>query len=241
MEKRKVIVFSTRGNNLQQFETAAVTLGDLIAETGISLDGVKATESVNKTTLDNFEAVLPAGDFKLYLRPEKTKAGSDFKNMSFADLKSYIVNTPGAKDYLNAEAKKLGKNWTQLTTEQRVKFLEKFNKTSVDKPSVDKIAADIKAKETAPKKQPKVENNVKEGVQSTTAPEKDSWSRMFDLLGEIKNMLETVLGAGTCSKATPVSVEPKTNVLVETEEEKAHRLLLEECRMEAAKLDGSTI
>ena len=37
------------------------------------LSSLKATENINRTTLDYDDSVLPAGDFELYLRPGKTK------------------------------------------------------------------------------------------------------------------------------------------------------------------------
>ena len=128
---RKIIVYSTKGKS-GSFESDAKTWGeiqsDVIKIVG-SLDNLIATENVNKTNLGHQDSVLPEGDFKIFLRPSKTKSGAtNFSSMSFKELRTFIAGQGQAcKDYLNVEAKKSGRNWTQLSTEEMKTLLSSYS------------------------------------------------------------------------------------------------------------------
>ena len=85
---RKIIVYSTKGKS-GSFESDAKTWGEIQSNVkGIvgDLDNLIATENVNKTNLGHQDSVLPEGDFKIFLRPSKTKSGAtNFNSMSFKE------------------------------------------------------------------------------------------------------------------------------------------------------------
>ena len=142
---RKIIVYSTKGKS-GSFESDAKTWGeiqsDVIRIVG-GLDNLIATESVNKTNLGHQDSVLPEGDFKIFLRPSKTKSGAtNFSSMSFRECRAFIADKGQAcKDYLNAEAKKSDRNWTQLSTEEMKTLLSSYSIGSSSSSLSSKISA----------------------------------------------------------------------------------------------------
>ena len=128
---RKIIVYSTKGKS-GSFESDAKTWGGIQSDVKRivgDLDNLIATENVNKTNLGHQDSVLPEGDFKIFLRPSKTKSGAtNFNSMSFKELRTFIAGQgQPCKDYLNVEAKKSGRNWTQLSTEEMKTLLSSYS------------------------------------------------------------------------------------------------------------------
>ncbi len=86
---RKVRIFSTRGS-MGEVSSSAETYGQLrrqlIDELGISTDNMKVIDGTTKVEYSASEAVLPTGDIKLYLVPEKTKSGTSVWNVVAAQL-----------------------------------------------------------------------------------------------------------------------------------------------------------
>tara|TARA_R110000796_G_scaffold43634_3_gene107169 strand:+ start:12671 stop:12967 length:297 start_codon:yes stop_codon:yes gene_type:complete len=77
---RKITIVSTKIDGKTELQSSASTWDDLKTEftsAGISTDGMKAMEKDTKVTYDNGKAVLPTGDFVLFLTPSKVKSGSD--------------------------------------------------------------------------------------------------------------------------------------------------------------------
>lgn len=76
---RTISVYLTRGQN-GRITTDKTTWGEVRDEIesllDISLTNFIVTENINKTNLEHREAVLPEGDFTLFVRPSKTKSGS---------------------------------------------------------------------------------------------------------------------------------------------------------------------
>lgn len=74
---RNIIVIATSTGADRTFTTSATTWGEFKMEIQryYDLSSLKATENINKTTLDYDDSVLPTCDFELYLRPGKTKSG----------------------------------------------------------------------------------------------------------------------------------------------------------------------
>ena len=166
---RKIIVYSTKGKS-GSFESDAKTWGEIqndVKRIVGSLDNLIATENVNKTNLGHQDSVLPEGDFKIFLRPSKTKSGAtDFNSMSFRECRAFIIDKGQAcKDYLNAEAKKSGRNWTQLNTEELQKYLSSYSGGSSSSSSSSKPSAKAtKASEEVSKKDLEKEfNEIKKG------------------------------------------------------------------------------
>lgn len=74
---RTIKIYSTVGTS-GAVETAVTTLGELkplLAAKGITYSGMKLLIGETRNELSMDESVLPEGDFKLYLMPEKTKSG----------------------------------------------------------------------------------------------------------------------------------------------------------------------
>ncbi len=80
---RKIKIYTTNGMP-GTIETNVSTLGELkpiLRQREVNYDGMKLLVGETKNELSQDEAVLPEGDFKLYLMPAKTKSGVDFDEM----------------------------------------------------------------------------------------------------------------------------------------------------------------
>ena len=178
---RKIIVYSTKGKS-GSFESDAKTWGEIQSDVKKivgDLDNLIATENVNKTNLGHQDSVLPEGDFKIFLRPSKTKSGAtDFSSMSFRECRAFIADKGQAcKDYLNAEAKKSGRNWTQLSTEEIQKYLSSYYGSKSSSSSSSK---------TSPKKEVKPAKETKPSAKATKASEEVSKKDLEKEFNEIK-------------------------------------------------------
>ena len=83
---RKIKIYTTAGIP-GTIETNVSTLGELkplLRQREINYDGMKILVGETKNELSVDEAILPEGDFKLYLMPAKTKSGVDFDEMEEA-------------------------------------------------------------------------------------------------------------------------------------------------------------
>ena len=80
---RKIKIYTTAGMP-GTIETNVSTLGELkplLRQREVNYDGMKMLVGETKNELSQDEAILPEGDFKLYLMPAKTKSGVDFDEM----------------------------------------------------------------------------------------------------------------------------------------------------------------
>lgn len=128
---RKITIVSTKNNKVKNYESDVTTWGDLNALiTGdFDLSNLKATENINKTTLEHVDAVLPTGDFRVFLRPVKTKSGQDFSEMKFGELRATFKDDDAVKKFLTGKGN--GRNWTQLKTDELRTFLTEYHSTAV--------------------------------------------------------------------------------------------------------------
>ena len=139
---RTITIVSTRNSNVSKVETSATTWGELKSEISgdYDLSQLTAVENINRTTLERDDATLPAGDFRIFLRPTKTKAG--YSNYSFKELRQELKDNDKLKEVANNFAKESGRNWTQLNTEELrsivSKFFGKTSETSVEEVSPEK-------------------------------------------------------------------------------------------------------
>lgn len=121
MTTRVITLYATKGAKKAKLETNVSTWGELkslISKEGYDLKVLHATENINKTDLVNEIAVLPVGDFTVFLRPKQVKSGGRGDSMSYKDIKSAIksdmeVNEDFAKSHYNE-----GKNYTTKGTEE---------------------------------------------------------------------------------------------------------------------------
>ena len=108
---RKITVFSTKGVQKKSYETDVTTWADAKALIGRDYDlkTLAATESINRTDLVNDQAILPEGDFTIFLRPIKTKSGV----YSFAEARKQLTSED--KKWIEDNLKK---NWTRASTDE---------------------------------------------------------------------------------------------------------------------------
>ena len=82
MDIRTIKIYSTVGVS-GVIETNVTTLAELkplLSQRGIDYAGMKMLIGETRNELSQDEAILPEGDFKLYLMPVKTKSGGTGRN-----------------------------------------------------------------------------------------------------------------------------------------------------------------
>lgn len=109
----KVTIFSTKGLDKKVIETSATTWGELKEEVSefYDMDNLQATENVNRTDLVHESAVLPTSDFRLFLRPIKTKSGS--VKYTYQEARNIISDNKELQEEIK---KYYGMNYTNLST-----------------------------------------------------------------------------------------------------------------------------
>lgn len=122
MSNRIITVVSTRGGRIEKFELAEdLKWGEVretLREKYPDIEELAAVESVNKTTLSSVDSAVPNGNIRIFLRPNNTKAGHNFEDMSYAEIREFISDNGHIKPELNSMAQEKGKNWTQLSLEE---------------------------------------------------------------------------------------------------------------------------
>lgn len=114
---RKVTIYSTKGAKRTVIETNVTTWGELeplVSET-YDLDNMQAVENQRKTTLSVAKAELPEGDFTLFLKPIKTKAGlsqEEVENMSYSEARETVRDILNSEEEGAAEHFNEGRNYT---------------------------------------------------------------------------------------------------------------------------------
>lgn len=170
--EREVTIYATRGGQMKRITTAVKTWGELqplVRREGFDLRSLLAAENINKTDLVNDLAVLPEGNFRLFLRPKQTKSGAPDRKECFAIIKAHIAANPGDKAKFTID----GKNMTQLSTPV-VQDLVAMYCNGASAPATGEALAKEKAPkaEKAPKTEEKVSEKVSEKV--AEAPQNDA-------------------------------------------------------------------
>lgn len=139
--ERKVSVFSSGQNNRKvDIMSTATTWEELqkdFSNAGVSHKGMDAVVRATKVTLTLPDAVLPEGDFLLYLLPQKTSSGADLSYKELRATISNIIKADGdkAKNHFNQ-----GKNYTTKSTDELQSLYKSYKgpgKTAVPaKPAV---------------------------------------------------------------------------------------------------------
>lgn len=119
----KVTIFSTGGTN-KTIEVNSTTWGDLqkeLSNNGVSTSGMKAVHGQTRVTLEHKDAIIPDGDFNLFLLPVKTKSGgiltaAQVEALPYKDLRSELSRLAAEggesfKAHFNQD-----KNYTTKTT-----------------------------------------------------------------------------------------------------------------------------
>lgn len=172
----KITIFSTKGSSKRVHETTVTTWGDLKAELSEHYDfsNLQATENVNRTDLSAPTAKLPGGDFTLFLRPVRTKSGSE--DLSFSEAREVIKEDKDLQEYIKET---YGRNYTILPTATLNEAIRNMydNETEVEEEDYDEEDYDIEE-----------ENNLEE--------ESDILKRDIDSLIEklenFKNRIESL-------------------------------------------------
>lgn len=133
---RTITVFSTQGKNKSKYEVGpeVTNWGQLAEIVGqdYKLNTLIATESISKHDLVSTEAALPEGDFKLFLRPKKTKSGLDVDGKSFSELRAIVKENRDDDAFMEHLHSGMGKNYTQFTTDELRSQLSTWNPGSID-------------------------------------------------------------------------------------------------------------
>lgn len=130
---REITVFSTKGKQKTKIETGVTSwknLKYLLTKEGYDLSNLLATESIGRHDLVNEDAVLPEGEFTVFLRPAKTKSGADVDIMSYKELRAAIksaieIGGDYAKKHFNA-----GKSYTNKSADNLRELLHDWNVSS---------------------------------------------------------------------------------------------------------------
>lgn len=185
---RTITAFSTRGKNKAKIETDVTTWGELkplLANEGFDLSTLAATESVKRTDLAHVDAVLPEGNFTVFLRPNKTKSGADYTSMSYRELKSLLNDS-------DKEALKeiTGKNWTRCSTDDMRNYFT--NKSEGTTETVDQTTEEVVEETVAP-----VTNMVRLSQINTLISEIKDNSSSSDVIDRADAVIEELEGLQT--------------------------------------------
>lgn len=167
---RKVVLKLTTQKDVITHETAATTFGELKKEMRqIKWDGMRVVERESKMTLQVDEAVLPQGEFLLFLVPEKVKSGrkveggveklDDINAANYNELRSHM-------SWLNRN-KGCSLNM-QGGTEDLRRRLKDYYRRQKDKP-----AAKPAAKKPEPIKKKKEKKSLFKKKEKESAPASD--------------------------------------------------------------------
>ena len=179
--QRIITVFTSKGGKTK-IETDVTTWGELkpLVEETIDLTNLQPTESVTKTTLLHSEAILPVMDFVLFLRPIKQKAGANYSDMSFKELRTHLTDKD--KEDLKAST---GQNWTRVTRVDIEAQLSK-SESKVGTPVNTEIVEEAQVPSPSPKAK-KSEDKVQQFV-----PISDPSITNLDRINTVKDLLQEI-------------------------------------------------
>ena len=224
---REVIIKSTTQKDLIKHQSDAKTFGELKKELpNITWNGMRVVERSTKTTLQMNEAVLPQGDFILFLVPEKVKSGTKkeggiekldqpINECSYNKLRSHMSWLNRNKDA------KLDVSGSTDDLKKRLKKYMKKMETSIDAPKTTKKKPVEKEKKKVVSgiveriaKKAKETNGASDNVKEII---KNSKAVIVSAIDEILDTIEiTSVPAPSVASATPsqeVSIEPATGIL----------------------------
>lgn len=212
MSTRVITMFSTKGGKNKVELGPNKTWDDLkpLVEEKYDLSNLQATENKNKTTLTHPDAVLPEGDFVLFLRPIKTKSGADMNDLGFRELRA-LVNNDSVKEYLNEVVP--DKNWTQLTTDELRAGLNSYFVTAPEE-----VQEEVHEE--------KQEEEVKKD-EDTFSFEKELFQKLSEVSDTLSNVRIIALGllAGKLGSLVDEEDEEPKKKVEESEDEKLQREL----------------
>ena len=200
---RTIKVVQTATASVKKFNSDATTWGELADQIKdeYNLNKVKATVKETKGTLEHHDAVLPEGEFTIFLRAAKNKAGgkNKFSSMSFKELRAWVKEHPEVKDYFKKNPIE-GRNWTQWSAEELANAINNLaNKKETAEPTKKEEVEEMQAEEveeTATKDTPRtaVESNQSFKISDLSTEQKlDTISLLADAIREDFEDGESVL------------------------------------------------
>ena len=97
--ERNVKIRLDGGNTIEQ-TTSAVTYADLKAEIDLNFEDKKVIIRETRNTLESDAAILPEGDFTLFVYPTRVKSGHGYEQLGYHDLRALcIARNLSKKDY----------------------------------------------------------------------------------------------------------------------------------------------
>ena len=151
---RKITVYSTLGKNAVEFNSQANDWKGVQAEMkemNISFSGMKSVIGETRLTLESDRAIVPEGDFTLYLMPVKTKSGAMDRKILFQLMKDAVASGKAKKEDFMVD----GKNMTQIGTAKLEELWNTFNEATASTTA----PATAKAVPAKPEKKETPKNN----------------------------------------------------------------------------------
>ena len=150
---RNVLIYTTTGKSGETVATEATTWEELksdLSKNQVQYNNMKSVVGETRVTLESPKAMLPQGDFTLFLMPIKTKSGGDeFTDIPYkmcrANIKS-IIDNASDKDAAKKFFSEGDRNYTQTTTAQMRINLRKWSKKNPDTNIADVVETVAKAK-----------------------------------------------------------------------------------------------
>jgi hypothetical protein len=211
--EREVTIYATRGGQMKKIMTSVKTWGELqplVRREGFDLGSLLAAENINKTDLVNDLAVLPEGNFRLFLRPKQTKSGAPDRKECFAIIKAHLVDHPGDKSKFVID----GKNMTQLSTPVVQDLVAKYC-NGASAPAV----AEAPVKEKAVKESKTTSNVVTEARGLTDAERVEQALALVTPLSNYDSYNKVEKHLNRLSDEVAIANAPAPEVREETEEE----------------------
>lgn len=208
---RTITIITTRGEKtkIENFTgTKWKELQKKVEGEGFDLSSMKAVEGVNKHTLEHEDAVLPQGNFNLFLMPYKSKAGS-----KRTDLYDQIAK------FKKKDPEKAGEhfgNHTQKSTEDLANLVNKYDPEAYGKAKDRKAAkgsaiADVVGAVKESKKD-------KKDILYSEVNKLNIEDRMFLMIQLLVDIKDIVTG-GKAETGTEVSTKPaKTQEEIDAED-----------------------
>lgn len=183
ISEREITIYATRGGQMKKIMTNVTTWGELqplVRREGFDLSSLLAAENINKSDLVNDLAVLPTGNFRLFLRPKQTKSGAPDRKECFAIIKAHLAANPSDKSKFSID----GKNVTQLSTPVVQDLVAKYcNGASAD--ALPKTPVKEKASKTEIVSEKKVVGVVT-GVTDADLSPTEAVQEALDLIQDLK-------------------------------------------------------
>jgi hypothetical protein len=211
---RKVVLKMTTQKDVVEHQSEARTFGELKKELRqIKWSGMRVVERASKTTFQMDDAVLPQGEFLLFLVPEKVKSGKKtsggaetlsgpIEKCKYNELRSHMswlnrnkganLDMSGGTAELQKELKKHYKNKTVPTSKEAAKPAAKApaaKKPAAKKPEpakeeVKETKKERKAREKAEKKAAK-----KKAADQEAAPEKPAPTDPIEIIEDSRERI----------------------------------------------------